>query len=147
MLHDRYLSALGVACTSREGVQRSTQALRLHDSHLSVSGVQIILMWAVGCICWSVYITALGSHEDTGWMMRLCRWVLGVSGSEEMQSNLMDEMRYTFTLCRVCDVRVIFIDAALGNPDAEGPPLVSMETYFFVEFPYFFSLISSYSGK
>jgi len=104
-------------------------------------------MWAVGCIGWSVYITALVSHEDTGWMMRLCRWVLGVSASEEMQSNLMDEMRVTSTLCRACVVRMIVIDAALDNPDAEGPPFVSMETYFIIGSSGIFSLMSSYSGQ
>ena len=72
--------------------------------------------------------------------------MLGVSASEEMQSNLMDEMRYTSTLCRACDVRVIGIDAALGKSDAEGPPLVSMETYFIIGFPDFSRLMSSYSG-
>lgn len=68
--------------------------MRLHDSHLSVPGVQIILMWVVECIGWLVHV--LVPHEDTGWMMGLCRWVLGVSASEEMQSNLTDEMRDRF---------------------------------------------------
>jgi hypothetical protein len=107
MLHDRYLFALGVACTSQKGVQRITQALRLHDSHLSVPGIQIILMWVVECIGWLVHVLALVSHKDMGWMMGLCRWVLGVSASEEMQSNLTDEMRDTSTLCRACHVRAI----------------------------------------
>lgn len=83
----------GRSCTSLNGVQRSTWALRLHDSHLSISEVLITLTWVVECICWLVHVL----HEDTGWMMGLCRWVLGVSATVEMQSNLMDE-RHTYSV-------------------------------------------------